>query len=66
MSMNKDGEVKGMLMNDNRNSKGDKKHLESWKNRASRWNSFFQTRSVRKATDAERWDVLKVLVCDHK
>lgn len=32
MSMNKDGEVKEMLMNDNRNSKGDKKHLESLKN----------------------------------
>lgn len=30
--MNKDGEVKEMLMNDNRNSKGDKKHLESLKN----------------------------------
>lgn len=42
MSMNKDGEVKGMLMNDYRNSKGDKKHLESQKNQASRWNSFFR------------------------
>lgn len=42
MSMNKDGEVKGMLMSDNRNSNGDKKHLESRKNRASWWNSFFR------------------------
>lgn len=42
MSMNKDGEVKGMLMNDYRNRKGDKKHLESLKNQASRWNSFFR------------------------
>lgn len=58
MSMNKDGEVKGMLMNDYRNRKGDKKHLESLKNQGTHFSDAI--------CDAERWDVLKVLVCDHK